>query len=480
MPTAFSITRPIMSKHYDICILGGGISGLSSAALLCRQKPQATIGLLEKKDSVGGAVRSFKKEGYLAEWGPHGFLDNCEESRELIQLAGLETEKELAPLNRFVRYVCLDGKLQCIPQKPLTILRQPLIPLHAKLRILGDLWQPPLPGEPTVAQWVAHRFGPHLLPFADAAFTGTYAGDINTLRMDAVMPGVRNLEHTHGSVLRGLLRSRPSSKAARTKKRKKGLPSMTSFTGGMGRLPEALADMLLAEKNVNIRYNTKALSITQQKGTWTVHTPELDYTCADLILALPINTGLSLLGQCPHINPPPFDQLPEAAIATILLGFDASAEIPFGFGYLAPEQEKRFLLGTLFSSQMFSGRAPQGLQLVEALVGGRRHPERLQLEDEELITRAYQDLKSLMPLPTPPLFAQVLRPTVAIPQLEEQATALFRWREEVHATTPSLHICGFGWKGIGLNDMVKEGAAMAARCLHTDRQQPPEVKAVYL
>ena len=70
-----------------------------------------------------------------------------------------------------------------------------------------------------------------------------------------------------------------------------------------------------------------------------------------------------------------------------------------------------FALGALFSSHMFPGRAPEGCQLLEALVGGRRHPERLELSDEALIDQVYRDLSELMELP-PPLYAKVLRPVL--------------------------------------------------------------------
>jgi hypothetical protein len=50
----------------------------------------------------------------------------------------------------------------------------------------------------------------------------------------------------------------------------------------------------------------------------------------------------------------------------------------------------------------------------------------------------------------------VLRPRCGIPQLEEGYTGLLAWRHTLQAAHADLHLCGFGWKGIGLNDMIKE------------------------
>ena len=256
------------------------------------------------------------------------------------------------------------------------------MPLSAKLRVLADLWKKPLPGEPTVSAWVAHRFGKALLPFADAVFTGTYAGDIDRLKIDAVMPGVRKLEQEHGSVIRGLLHKRKTMKTSDPGKRPV-LPAMTSFQNGMSRLPQALAAGL--QLNNELFYRTEVTRISPVQEGWEVQTTQHSIRCRHLVLALPVNRTLTLLDPVSEVAAPPLREVPEVRIATVALGFTDKAQVPFGFGYLAPESEKRFALGTLFSSHMFPGRAPRGHILLEALVGGRRHPERLDLDDEELI-----------------------------------------------------------------------------------------------
>ena len=463
------------NKFYDVCIIGTGISGLSTAAFLLDQQPGIRILMLEKAGQSGGAISSYNQHGFLAEWGPHGFLDNCEASRELIRFASLEGELETAPLSKFVRYVCLNGQLQCIPQTPLRIIKQPLISVPAKLRVLADLWKKPMAGSPSVAQWVEYRFGKALLPFADAVFTGTYAGDINKLKIDAVMPGIRELEKQNGSVIRGAIK-RMLAKGKGDRKGK-GMPAMTSFKKGMVRLPQRLSEKI--GDKATILYNSEATSVIKTNDQWQVTTGVETFACTNLVVALPVNTALPLLRQSQSLQPP-LSSLPEARIASVIFGFTEEAQVPFGFGYLAPEKEERFSLGTLFSSHMFPGRAPQGHQIVEVLVGGRRHAKRLRLSDNELINHAYQDIRQIMDLPKAPCFSKVLRSSHGIPQLEDGYTDLLAWREKVMQTEPNLHICGFGWKGIGINDMTKEGQKMAQRIITRQEQgDTAEVKGIY-
>ncbi len=467
------------TRHVDVLIAGAGLSGLSVARFLKAGRPDISITVLEKSERPGGAILSHSEEGYLAEWGAHGFLDNCEESRTLISLAGLEGEVEKAPLGKFVRYICLNGQLNLIPQNPRKILFSGLVPLWAKLRVLAELWKKPLEGEPSVSDWVRYRFGSSILPFADAVFTGTYAGDIDLLKIDAVMPGVRKLEMEHGSLVRGLLHKRKQSRQDAPKTKKISLPAMTSFQTGMARFPQALAAGL--QLNSELFYRTEVTQVRPVEDGWEVKTTQHNILCRNLVLALPINSTLSLIGQVGTVTPSPKSEIPESRIVNIALGFTDKAQVPFGFGYLAPESERRFALGALFSSHMFPGRAPRGHVLLEALVGGRRHPERLELDDETLIRNVCDDLSELLVLPEKPCFTHVMRPRGGIPQLEDGYPALLSWLEKVHDENSGLHICGFGWHGIGINDMTKEAKKIADTILResTLRRGETEVKGVY-
>jgi protoporphyrinogen/coproporphyrinogen III oxidase len=447
-------------SSHDVCIIGGGLSGLAVAHFLQDLQPDTRLLVLEKDDRPGGAIHTHAEAGYQGEWGAHGFLDNSDDSRRLIALARLDDEVQMAPLKTFVRYVCLQGKLVCIPQSPFKVIASPVMPLHAKIGVLRDLFRKPLEGDPSVAEWSAYRFGPHILPFADAVFTGTYAGDIERLKINAVMPGVRQMELAHGSVIRGGLSK--MRRASRQKDRpKRQFPSMTSFERGMVRLPQGLATVL-GERGA-IRYHQRVEGFSRDGDVWSVEAGDDRYRCEHLVLAVPVNEGLRLLAGVPQPEPPPLTAVPDGVIATVMLGFSDAATVPFGFGYLAPEAEQRFALGTLFSSHMFPGRAPQGHHLLEVLVGGRRHPERLELDDKHMVQRVYEDIRQLLDLPEPPCFARVLRPPAGIPQLEAGYTDLLAWRDQTEAATPALHICGFGWTGIGINDMSKEAAKIAQR-----------------
>lgn len=456
-----------MTNRYDVIIIGGGLSGLSTAHFLQKVAPEKKILIVEKSARVGGAIQTFKQSGFQGEWGPHGFLDNTEESQELLRDTGLYQEAQTAPLGDFYRYVCHHGQLVRLPQSVKTVLATPLVSTIGKLRVLADLWKSPRTEKMTIGEWVEYRFGKELLPLVDAAVTGSFAGDYSKLCIDAVMPGVRQLEMETGSVLRGLIK-----KKKRGDKKLKRLPSMLNFPEGMERLIKVL------NTKQDVTLNTLVQGLDHVQGGWKVRTDQGELTAASLVLAVPVNQCLQLLSS---FKPPPLACVPVSKIINVVLGFSGSAKVPYGFGYLAPEREKRFTLGAMFTSHMFPDRAPEGQVLIEALVGGRRHPERLVLSDEEISERVLADISQLIYLPEPPLLTKVLRPEHGIPQLEMDHPSLLSWRNNMEEEFPGLHICGFGWDGIGMNDMIKSAkkTAMAAQSGTMRQSDEAKVKPVY-
>ncbi len=468
-----------MNSHYQTIILGGGLSGLTVAYKLSLNRPNHKFLVLEKSNRTGGVIRSHEEQGFISEIGPHGFLDNCQESKQILVETGLDGECVKAPLIDFVRYVFFNNKLNLIPQTPGKILKAPLIPWSAKLRVLLELFQPALAGEPTVAKWVHHRFGPALLPYLDAVYTGTYAGDFDKLTIDSVMPGVRAIEKEYGSVLYGLFSEMKKKKKSRPKGENRSLqmPAMTSFPKGMVRLPERLSENLHLGKNLLL--DTIVLSVKPQEKFWHIATTEGSFSAENVIFALPINESLKMLSKIDGEIPE--KTVPETWLSTVVFGFTESTQLPPGFGYLTPECEKRFTLGSLFSSNMFPNRAPDGHIVFETLIGGRRHPERVFLDNSELSRRAFDDVKEILNINAHPVYTTVLRSGGGIPQLERNYPALLKWREEFKKKQRGVQICGFGWDGIGLNDMMKHATKVADAILSgpAGGRNEPEVKGVY-
>jgi oxygen-dependent protoporphyrinogen oxidase len=453
---------------YDVLIIGGGLSGLSVAHFLSMLKPELKVAIVEKEARPGGCIQTFNAEGIQAEWGPHGFLNNTPESLELLNNLGLDKNMQQAPLGNFLRYLCHNKKLVALPQSPQKLLATPLLSFPGKLRLLADLWKAPKAKDQTIADWAAYRFGKGVLPMIDAAVTGTFAGDMNKLSIDSIMPGVRDLEKENGSVLRGLIKNKNQKNASA-----KGLPSMLNFPHGMEQFPAAMA------KGKEILFGNTVEKLEKNGDHWNIIAGAQKIQARSVVIALPLNNALNLLAP---FDKPPVLEIPTAKIINVVMAFSETASIPYGFGYLAPAKENRFALGAMFSSHMFPDRVPAGNGLLEVLIGGRRHPEQLELDDKDLIQKAFEDVSQLMDLPEKPWFSKVLRASSGIPQLEMDHPALLVWRDAFENNYSKLYICGFGWDGVGMNEMVKSAKKTALKLVEGSekvKEKSQGVKPVY-
>ena len=101
-----------MSKR--VAVIGGGISGLTTAFLLKRKGFDVTV--FEASDVVGGNVQTLTRDGYTIEQGPNSLI----RSPRLIELIKLlKIEDKVLPANPAAkkRYILSGGKLEAMGPK---------------------------------------------------------------------------------------------------------------------------------------------------------------------------------------------------------------------------------------------------------------------------------------------------------------------------------------------------------------------------
>ena len=60
-------------ESYDTIIIGGGVSGLTTAFTLGRNSPGVRLLVTEARDYVGGNINTQTKDGYTWEEGPNSY-----------------------------------------------------------------------------------------------------------------------------------------------------------------------------------------------------------------------------------------------------------------------------------------------------------------------------------------------------------------------------------------------------------------------
>lgn len=446
------------ATSFDAIVIGGGVSGLAIANALARTGRRVKV--LERAERIGGSVHSAVRDGFLCEAGPNSMLVKSEAVWNYLHDLGMDPHLVEANAVANKRFLVKRGRMEALPQSPLSAVSTPLYSPLEKMRLLAE----PFIGRSTlhdesVTSFVSRRMGPAFLEYGISALvSGIFAGDPDALSIKHAFPKVWNLEQQHGSLIGGAL------KLKRQRKKEGIVPfksRMISFRQGLGQLVERLA----AETGMEVTPGCPIESIEQiGRGRWRVNAGGHSLETAQMILATP----LSAYGQLPFLNSLKADlailpPIPHPPLSTLVLGFDRSqVSHPLdGFGVLCPRMEKRFSLGCIFSSTLFPGRAPEGKVSLMCFIGGVQQPENGQLPTSQLVEETVRDLAPLLGLTGDPCFHSHTFWPLAIPQYNVGHGDFLAALEALEARYPGLHLRGNFRGGPGLNDCLENGLRFA-------------------
>lgn len=424
----------------SVCIIGGGISGLTTAFLLKRKGYAVTI--FEQTDKTGGNVQTIQRDDYTVEQGPNSLLKSPR-LIDLVRLLKLEDKVIAADPSANKRYILSGGKLEAMGAKS-------FINGYFSLKTVFSLAREPFvrsksPENESVAEFVSRRISAEFLDKAiDPFVSGVYAGDPNNLSMRSAFPKLYEMERDFGSLIMGTIRRK-------VEKPDPNFPKTFSFQGGL----KTLIDALAGEIGDGIKLSTPVQEIEETgDGKLCVNGQEFDavvvstpaFVAADLVKSRDENLA-RLLSE---VNYP--------QVAVVVLGFKSEKikkELD-GFGFLIPSKERRPILGTLFHSAVFHERAPDGFQLLMTFVGGVRSGDKLdEKSDEDLKTLVLEQLGEILGVAGEPDFFHVKRWKRAIPQYRvgyEEVTASVAEFEKQHA---GIYFCSNFYRGISMSDCVK-------------------------
>jgi oxygen-dependent protoporphyrinogen oxidase len=453
-----------------VVIIGGGITGLSAAWFL--HQKGVRVRLLEAAPRLGGVIDSARdNEGFLVERGPNSTLQKPGTADDalgrLLAGAGLEDRLVEAGAAGRKRYVLRGGRLQALPGGPPGFLTTKLFSWRAKARLLREPFIGRAEREESIAQFVERRLGREFLDYAVEPFiSGVYAGDPAALSVRAAVPRIYELERAHGSLIRGAIALGKAAKGA-------GTPAgrMVSFDRGMGVLPEGIGAALPAGA---VRSGCRAVRLRPDgAGGWEVAWEGPGENGVErgverartVILALPAGAAADLVAPHSEAAARVLRSIAYAPVASLALGYDRDqVGHPLdGFGFLAPRREGLRVLGGLFSSTLFGGRAPDGRVLVTAFIGGTTDPDAAALDDEALAGCVRDDLARALDISGQPAFQRITRYAAAIPQYTLRH--LDRLAELDRALEPltGLHLQASWRGGVSVADCIRNAEALAGK-----------------
>nr|VFK00098.1 MAG: oxygen-dependent protoporphyrinogen oxidase [Candidatus Kentron sp. H]VFK00372.1 MAG: oxygen-dependent protoporphyrinogen oxidase [Candidatus Kentron sp. H]VFK04468.1 MAG: oxygen-dependent protoporphyrinogen oxidase [Candidatus Kentron sp. H] len=461
MPNQGVDTSSETPQTYQAAIIGGGISGLATAFFIKRHSPGSRVAIFEKETRLGGTMQTAHRDGFLFEAGPNGFLSNREQTLDLVRDSGAEALLLRSEDAARIRYVFTDG-LHKLPDSPPAFLRTGLLSARDKLRVLGEVFIPPKKDDEdeSLRAFGYRRVGCRFTDvFLDALSAGIHASTPDRLSVNAAFPAVVELEKDYGGLFRGMIR----------KRRKEAGPGgvLMSFRGGVSAFVEHLAEHLTTTLPVEFHTGAPVTRLTRRDAGYRLTARaagrETEFEAESVILATPSYVSAELMDPLDRALANRLRAIAYPPVAVVGFGYKDLAYPLNGFGLLTTTGARERILGVLWDSAIFPGRAPDGQKSVRVLIGGQRNPE-LALGDESgLIDIARAGIRNTMGVDDAPSTVFIKRWERGIPNYSVGHLANVRAIHERIATYPGLYLNSNAYFGIGINDCVINSLGLARR-----------------
>jgi oxygen-dependent protoporphyrinogen oxidase len=474
-----------VSNLRTVAVIGGGISGLSTAFALHEGAAAADIPIrctvVDAASVWGGKIVTHRIGDLVTEAGPDSFLSQKPAGLELCDKLGLtdqlintnEISKRACVFSRGRLHELPEGLVSIVPSQMGPFLRSGLLSVAGLARMGLDLAVPARRsrGDESLADFFRRRVGRQAFErMLEPLMAGIYAGDAEQMSMEATFPRFVELEQQYGSVIRGMMAARQASPSVM-----QSGPQRTMFVSLKNGLSDLVASLVrrLTDQGVTLRRGcaVDALRVrSHQLGRWMYDVVLNDGSALSvdsLVLATPAYVSAELVRPLTPIAGGLLEMIPYASTATIAMAYPRASisGAADGFGFVVPRAEGRDLIAATWTSLKWPYRAPPDQLLVRCYVGGVGREAILQLDDRALVARVREELASMCGITAEPGYVEVNRWMKAMPQYTMGHLERLSQIESALSRYGGLNLTGAGYRGVGIPDCIRDGAVAAERVI---------------
>ncbi len=447
-----------MSKK-RIAIIGAGISGLSAGVFaLWKFGDSIDMVIYEKDNRLGGTIGITRQDGYLADWGPNGFLDREPLTLNFIRQIGLQEKLYPSNSKSEKRFIYRNNRLWEISANPAKFMTSGLLSVPGRLRIVSEYFvgRKKRASDESIFDFAARRIGREAAEILiDPMVSGIFGGDATELSLGACFPVMEEMESEYGGLIKAMIKKKKESRNS-GRKGGPGGPTghLTSFRGGLYTLIERLEEIL----GKNIRRGEKIENIVKtDDGRYRINStsgqPDFDF----VIIAAPSYVAGQILNSVSPKASELLAKIPYSNLAVVCQGYKLSDidRAVDGFGFLVPHNQNLEILGSIWTSVIFPEQAPDGYVLFRTMLGGARNNAIIELGEEKLGSLAHEQLANIMGIKERPSFEKTIIWSMGIPQYTLGHRERLQQIEQALGGVGNIYLAGNAYTGVSLNEAIK-------------------------
>lgn len=498
--------RPRPVEPPRVVVVGAGIAGLAAAASLKREANHLRVTVLEGSPSIGGKLALVEVAGITVDAGAESMLNRRPEATGLARCSGL-TDLLVHPAATSASLWSRGGMhpmprtLMGVPTDARALAESGVISKHGLARAALDAVLPAtrLDDRDVSVGWlIEERFGKEVVDrLVEPLLGGVYAGHAREISARAAVPQVVALLERDRSMLRS---------AAAATRATSDVPVFAGLVGGIGQLPAAVAGSV----DIDVRTSATVRDLARRTdGGWNLvvgSTRDAEIVQADaVVLATPARPTARLLSDVVPDAALELARIEYASMAVVTMAFRAR-DFPdtSGSGFLVPPVDGRDIKAATYSSAKWdwvrdagrgtgrgadprSGRGAEGgadagsyrgsghgedVLVIRCSIGRHREEKVLQVDDEELLRLALDDLSAAIGLSVLPVDWHVQRWGGGLPQYTVGHLDRVRRVRSAIGRAAGLAVCGAAYDGLGIPACIAS-ADLAARVVLDDLARRP-------
>lgn len=465
-----------------VVVIGGGITGLSTAYYLRQQAKERQLSLqitlVEADRRLGGKIKTAHEGPFIMETGADSIVARKLNTTSFMD--DLSLQKDVVYNATGKSYLYTNGQLNLIPEDTIfgipmsieSLAKSELISAEGKVEALKDFYtvNETFTKHDSIGLFLERFLGKELVEKQiSPVLSGVYSGRLNELTIASTLPYLLDYKNKYGSIIQGLSENRHLFNTGESK--------FLSFQNGMSTLIDQFETNL---SDARIIKGVKAEKISKGLEQYEVRLADQTILNADYVVIGAIHSAAQTLLRDEELDAD-FNQLKNNSLISVYLGFDLPDNLlpKNGTGFITTNSDDVVCNACTWTSKKWDHTSKDNRVLVRLFYKSSdpAYPSLIKMTDDQLKQVALRDIRNSLNVTGEPVVYNVTKWHDTMPYYHIEHPRIVESLEaKMKRKFPNVLLAGCSYYGVGIVDCVENGKHTANAIIEQLMNEEPRKK----